>query len=44
VLAAFAAVRGNAPAWPLLAPALQGIGSGVVGLLSWRAARSSGTL
>ena len=44
VLAAFAAVRGNAPAWPLLAPALQGIGSGLVGLLSWRAARSSGTL
>jgi hypothetical protein len=44
VLATVAAVRGAAPAWPLLAPALQAIGCGVVGLLTWRAARVAGVV
>lgn len=39
-----ARVRGGTPVWPLGVQALQGLGFGLVGLVTWRTARSRGVL
>lgn len=44
VLESVAAVRGVGLGWPLLAPSLQGLGFGAVGVLTWRAGRTTGAV